>query len=214
MRLPDWNRVLLMFAHPDDEVNCYGTIRKLLDENGPVAIRHYACSLCGASLPEGFTEQDLLEECQLALLTRVGIEECAVWNFQVRHLPRYRQDILERMIHIREQFAPELIFTHSQYDLHQDHKVVHEEVVRAFKHSTILGVEQPQNMLRSQPTLYVRLTQQQVAVKVRAAMSYRSQVVKNLDYLDKTKLISVGEMRGMQCQYSHAEAFEVIRMVI
>ena len=68
-----------------------------------------------------------------------------VHDFEVRTFPERRQDILELLIELWEEWRPDAVFQPSLHDVHQDHQVIAAEGLRAFKRTTILGYEIPWN---------------------------------------------------------------------
>jgi LmbE family N-acetylglucosaminyl deacetylase len=55
--------------------------------------------------------------------------------FNTRVFPDSRQDILEYFLKLRKDFKPDLIFTHSKQDVHQDHNTMTDEACARFAES-------------------------------------------------------------------------------
>ena len=66
-------------------------------------------------------------------------------DFDVRTFPEQRQDILELLVTLWEEWRPDVVFQPSLHDIHQDHQTIAQEGLRAFKRTTILGYEIPWN---------------------------------------------------------------------
>ena len=66
-------------------------------------------------------------------------------DFDVRTFPERRQDILELLVALWEEWRPDVVFQPSLHDIHQDHQTIAQEGLRAFKRTTILGYEIPWN---------------------------------------------------------------------
>ncbi len=75
----------------------------------------------------------------------------------MREFPKFRQEILDALIRLRKKIQPDMVFTPSRYDTHQDHKTTVEETMRAFKQCTILGYEQPWNNITFNTLAFVPL---------------------------------------------------------
>ena len=77
----------------------------------------------------------------------LGIPEShlTVHDFDVRTFPERRQDILELLVALWEEWKPDVVFQPSHHDVHQDHQTIAQEGLRAFKRTTILGYEIPWN---------------------------------------------------------------------
>ena len=69
----------------------------------------------------------------------------------------HRQDILELLVALWEEWRPDAVFQPSLHDIHQDHQVVAAEGLRAFKRTTILGYEIPWNNFDFAYQAYVSL---------------------------------------------------------
>src|SRR5665647_2976646 len=76
---------------------------------------------------------------------------------KVRTFPTVRQDILEEMIVLQQELDPDCVMMPALIDLHQDHKTIAEEGLRAFKRTTVLAYEIPWNNLNFAHQAYVRL---------------------------------------------------------
>lgn len=206
------SRVCLVLApHTDDgELGCGGTISRLVDAGADV---HYlALSICEESVPEGFPKDVLATEC-LAATEALGVPSTNVHleRFPVRRFPEQRQAILQTLIDLRARLRPDLVLLPAGCDVHQDHRVVHDEGVRAFKHSSLLGYELPWNHLESSTSLYVKLSQRHVDAKLAAIRAYRSQA--HRPYTNDT-MASLAKVRGLQAGCELAEAFQTIRMIV
>ena len=132
-------------------------------------------------------------------------------RYRVRQFPSYRQDILEDLIKIKNIINPDLVFIPCSFDIHQDHKTIYEEGIRAFKKTSILGYELPWNNLEINTRCYVKLEEVDIINKINAIESYKSQSFRN--YTDKEYIRALAQIRGRQIDLALAESFEVIRLV-
>jgi len=71
-------------------------------------------------------------------------------------------DILEDLVKLERQHKPDLIFLPSSFDVHQDHKVIFEEVRRAFKKSSILGYEFMRNNFKYDSSTIIILEERHI----------------------------------------------------
>jgi len=64
----------------------------------------------------------------------LGITEdhLTVHDFDVRTFPDRRQDILELLVELWEEWRPDVVFQPSHHDVHQDHQTIAQEGLRAF----------------------------------------------------------------------------------
>ena len=105
----------------------------------------------------------------------LGIPEAnlTVHDFDVRTFPDRRQDILELLIALWEEWRPDAVFQPSLHDIHQDHQVVAAEGLRAFKRTTILGYEIPWNNFDFAYQWYSALEQSHIEQKAAALRGTR-----------------------------------------
>jgi N-acetylglucosamine malate deacetylase 1 len=167
-----WKRVLVLAPHTDDgEFGCGGTMARLVERG--VHVRYVAFSIATKSLPEGFPPDTLAREVREATAT-LGIpeESLTVHDFDVRTFPLVRQDILEILIALWEEWKPDAVFQPSLHDIHQDHQVIAAEGVRAFKRTTILGYEIPWNNFDFKYQAYVALEKKHLERKADALSKY------------------------------------------
>ena len=143
--IEQWRKALVLAPHTDDgEFGCGGTMARLVEAGCDV--RYVAFSIATRSLPPGFPPDTLAREVREAT-AELGIpaESLTVHDFDVRTFPERRQDILELLVALWEEWEPDVVFQPSLHDVHQDHRTVAEEGLRAFKRTTILGYEIPWN---------------------------------------------------------------------
>jgi LmbE family N-acetylglucosaminyl deacetylase len=210
---PDqFGRVLVLAPHTDDgEFGAGGTIAKLVDEGREV--RYVAFSPAVRSVPEGFPRDVLRQEVRRATGT-LGIPEThlTVFDYDVRTFPTVRQDILEDMIVVARDFAPDLVLAPTVNDVHQDHETIAREALRAFKRTTLLGYEIPWNHYTFNQQLYVRLAPEHVDRKVAALACYESQQHRN--YANPEYIRGLAATRGINVNTPWAEVFEVYRWIV
>ena len=168
-----WERVLVLAPHTDDgEFGAGGTMARLVEAGSDV--RYVAFSIATRSLPEGFPPDTLAREVKEAT-AELGIPPAnlTVHDFDVRTFPEHRQDILELLVALWEEWHPDAVFLPTVHDIHQDHQVIAAEGLRAFKRTTILGYEIPWNNFDFAYQAYVALQQEHVDRKVAALAEIR-----------------------------------------
>ena len=205
------DRILVLAPHPDDgEFGAGATLNKL--SAAGARIHYVAFSPCVKSLPEGSAPNRLFAELNQAA-SRLGIaaDDIHLLDYPVRDFPDHRQSILEKLILIRKEFAPQLVFLPNSTDIHQDHQVIHQEGLRAFKHSSILGYELPWNNLDCKTNFHVKLSKADMNAKFEALSCYKSQEGRN--YLSEEFINGLARVRGTQVNTEYAEAFECVRWV-
>jgi LmbE family N-acetylglucosaminyl deacetylase len=204
-------RALVLAPHTDDgEFGCGGTMARLV-ENG-AEVRYVAFSIATRSLPEGFAPDTLAREVREAT-TELGIppEHLTVHDFDVRTFPEHRQEILELLIEIWNDWKPDCVFQPSVHDVHQDHQTIAQEGLRAFKRTTILGYEIPWNNFDFSYQAYFALEQRHIALKVAALERYASQ--QHRRYANPEYVWNVARTHGINVNREYAEVFQVYRVV-
>lgn len=207
------DKVLVLAPHTDDaELGCGGTIIRML-ENG-VEVYVAAFSTARASLPPGSDPDLLRKEFNAAMdLLDIPKERRFIYDYQVRKLNYSRQEVLEELVKLRNEIQPEMVLLPSGSDLHQDHQVVNNEGLRAFKDITIWGYELPWNHITFSAQAFVTLSERQIDKKWEVLKVYKSQVKKNRNYFTEEFIRGLAKVRGVQVKANYAEAFEVVRAV-
>jgi len=205
-------KVLILAPHTDDgELGCGGSIAKFIDDGASVF--YAAFSTASESLPEGLPpdtlERELRDACRI-----LGIPEknIIVFNYEVRKLNYVRQDILEHLVKLRDEIAPDIVFMPTQSDLHQDHTTVAVEGLRAFKTTTALAYELPWNNITFTSHAFIPLDEKYIAKKIEAVGAYKSQA--HRDYTKPDAIKAIAMMRGLQIGVKYAECFEILRWII
>ena len=202
-------RILLLAPHPDDgELSSGASLRRWSDEGKE--IWYAAFSPCKKSLPAGYAPDQLYEELRSAV-SKLGIDKShtITFDFPVRDFPQYRQAILEEMVKLKKEISPDLVLLPNSNDVHQDHHVIYEEGLRAFKHSRLLGYELPWNSLTFNSNFHVKVSPSHLDAKMNALHEYKSQ--QHRPYMKDNFIRSLAQVRGVQINAEYAEAFELVR---
>jgi LmbE family N-acetylglucosaminyl deacetylase len=182
--IESWKRVLVLAPHTDDgEFGCGGTMARLVE--GGADVRYVAFSIAEANL--------------------------IVHNFEVRTFPERRQDILELLVALWDDWRPDAVFQPSLHDVHQDHQVIAAEGLRAFKRTTILGYEIPWNNFDFSYQWYSALEKTHIEKKAAALAKYASQ--QHRRYADPEYIWNVARTHGINVNREYAEVFQVYRVV-
>jgi N-acetylglucosamine malate deacetylase 1 len=206
-----WQRVLVLAPHTDDgEFGAGGTMTRLVEDGAEV--RYVAFSVATRSLPEAFPPDTLAQEVRAAT-AELGIsaENLTVHDFDVRTFPDHRQEILELLVALWEDWRPDAVFQPSLHDIHQDHQVIAAEGLRAFKRTTILGYEIPWNNFDFAYQAYFALEESHIEKKIAALSKYESQ--QHRRYSDAEYIRNVARTHGINVNRKFAEVFEVYRVV-
>ena len=201
-------QILVLAPHTDDgELGCGATIAKYHAKDWNII--YVAFSTCEQSLPPGVSPDSLVQECRKAT-GRLGINDIRFLDFEVRKFPSFRQDILEAMVKMNQALNPVSVFLPAKNDVHQDHHVIYEEGLRAFKNSNLFGYELPWNNTGFHPNYFEQINEGELAKKIISLKEYKTQAHRN--YMDEDFIRSLAVVRGVQCNQALAEAFEVYKM--
>lgn len=205
----DKSHILVLAPHTDDaEFGMGGSIARFIEEGHTVHCA--AFSACRQSVRPEFPEDILITEVQQAsALLGVQPSNLHLFEYDVRTFSAHRQSILDDILKLREQIRPDAVFIPSLNDVHQDHKVIAEEGVRAFKQASLFCYELPWNNIVFTNTSYSILNVEQVEKKVKAVSCYRSQ--QHRPYASAAYIRSLAMTRGVQIGREYAECFEIVR---
>ena len=203
MNIEAFKRVLVLAAHPDDEMACAGTLARLADAGARIDLVTFTdCESEGS----GFEEWE-----RASAVLGINGPWSVMLDFPNKRLPEYRQDILNELdeyVHADH----DLVLVPARSDTHQDHGTVTAEAIRVFKRTTILGYEHAQNTVGTAIwNALVALEPEHVDRKLAHARAYRSQAHK--PYMNEAYIRGVLALHGMQAGVDAAEAFEVIRWI-
>src|SRR5499427_6381712 len=193
--IEQWRKALVLAPHTDDgEFGCGGTMARLVEAG--CEVRYVAFSIATRSLPAGFPPDTLAREVREAT-AELGIspENLTVHDFDVRTFPEHRQDILELLVALWEEWEPHAVFQPSLHDVHQDHQVIAAEGLRAFKRTTILGYEIPWNNFDFAYQAYFALQRRHIERKAAALARYASQ--QHRRYADPEYIWNVARTHGI-----------------
>lgn len=200
--------ILVLAPHTDDgELGAGASMAKWAREDNQV---HYVgFSACESIQPR--EPRDLLRGECLRATKQLGLESenVRILDFEVRHFQRDRQAVLDAMVELNGELAPDLILVPSSDDTHQDHFVVSDEARRAFKRSRLLGYEAPWNNFRFDTTAFVPVEEPDLEAKVEALAEFESQL--DRPYMNRQYQEAQLRFRGVQAGVEFAEAFQVLR---
>jgi LmbE family N-acetylglucosaminyl deacetylase len=205
------NKILLLSPHTDDgELGCGASVAKLIRQGKEVI--YVAFSACEQSVLPEFPKDILIQEVKAAT-KELGIltENLILHRFEVRTFNYHRQEILDLLIQLREDYKPDTVLIPSLNDIHQDHKTIAEEALRAFKFHNVISYELPWNNLNFNTCAFEIVEEQDVLCKINALKQYKSQ--SHRPYANEEFLRSQLRMRGVQVARRYAEVFEVVRLV-
>lgn len=201
-------RVLFIGAHPDDiELGCGALLHHIVKNTD-------AKVLC-VTLSDNQKNPDLklVKSEHLRAMNVLGVPEESVvlGPFTTRIFPDSRQEILEYFLELRRDFKPDLIFTHSRQDVHQDHNTMTDEALRAFRGITLLGFDVVRSSYGFFPDFLVEVTEEDVNKKIEALACYNT--YQDRYYFNRELTRSIMVRHGALAERQFAEGFDILRIV-
>jgi LmbE family N-acetylglucosaminyl deacetylase len=199
-------RVLFLGAHPDDiELGCGALIHHIVGMSDVLCV-----TLSDNQKNPALT--NVVQEAYRSMAV-LGVPENRVvfGPFQTRVFPQSRQEILEYLLKLREDFRPEVIFVHSKQDMHQDHQTMTEEALRAYRGISVLGFDVVRSSYGFFPHFLVEVNEEDVEAKVRALAEYETYRDKYYFNCELTRSILV--RHGALAERPFAEGFDILRVV-
>lgn len=199
-------RVLFLGAHPDDiELGCGALLHHI------VKVTDVLC----VTLSDNQKNPDLKnvkdEHIESMKVLGVPTDKVMFGPFNTRVFPEARQDILEYFRKLRKDFQPDLIFTHSKQDVHQDHNTMTDEALRAFRGITVLGFDVVRSSHGFFPHFLVEITEKDVNAKIQALAKYET--YRDRYYFNAELTRSIMVRHGALAEKPFAEGFDILRIV-
>lgn len=214
-------------AHPDDiEVMCGGTLSKYQDKTAQVR------SIIFAPCLEDPHNEGIINEYQNAMGS-LGVYESIHHDYARDVLEDHAQEIRDHLHDLKRSFDPEVVFSPSINDLHQDHRSVAMACRTIYRDTaTVLSGEIMRSSVHFTPNLYVALTYENMVKKLRLLDYYKTQVGRAdgpapelkrtptsrrvytgaRSYFTPEIVEAMARFRGCQASTLYAEAFEIWRM--
>lgn len=221
-------KVLIFAAHPDDEVlGCGGLIAKYSKMGVDFRIvfigEGSTCRYDNVFDPDASKEILIRNKSAEKALKYLNVN-----NYEFNNLPCGKFDqipiieinkIIEKNIIL---FEPDTVFTHSQFDANNDHKIVFNSTIMATRpvgNSIVSSLFSYEVLSTTEwsygspfcPNFFEELTEDHIMAKWNALSMYFSEI-KEYPFprsLEGVKTLS--RMRGMQSGFRFAEAYQLIR---
>lgn len=196
-------RLLCLGAHSDDiEIGCGGTILRLLQEHRDVHVMWVVFGATHQRAHEAGHSADLF-------LERAAEKTVVVKGFRDGFFPYIGGEIKEYFEQLKQEYAPDIIFTHYRQDRHQDHRVISDLTWNTFRSHLILEYEIPKyDGDLGNPNFYVRLDESICLTKINHLIA-AFQTQANKHWFTDDTFLSLARLRGIESNVptSYAEAF-------
>jgi LmbE family N-acetylglucosaminyl deacetylase len=226
------NRILIVAAHPDDEIlGCGGLIAKRVAEARIKVAFLAEGTTCRypverAGDPEVLRDLQTRTESATKALARLGITDVEFHNLPCGRLDQVPiidlNKIIERTL---TEFRPDTVLTHAEDDVNNDHRIVYRSVVMATRPGGLVHIP---NLLTFEtqsstewnfaspfaPNYFEELTAAQVATKWDALACYTTEVREYPHPRSREGIEVLARYRGMQAGVEYAEALRIVRMIV
>ncbi len=196
-------RVLCLGAHCDDiEIGCGGTLLKLIAQDPNLSV----CWVVFSSNAERLAEAHASAE---AFLAGAQEQQIAIKDFRDGYFPYHGAEIKAYFETIKQEFNPDLIFTHTRQDAHQDHRLLCELTWNTFRDHCILEYEIPKyEGDLGAPNFFVQLDEDLCQQKIATILThFRTQA--NKHWFSEATFLAILRLRGIESRAptGYAEAF-------
>lgn len=199
-------KVCFIGAHPDDiELGCGALIANILDKTEVLCVTL-------SDNQQNPLLKNLVEEHHVSMgVLGMPRQNVILEKFTTRKFPQMRQEILEYLFKLNKDFRPDIVFVHTRADIHQDHVQTTEEVLRAFRGTTVLGFDALRSSYGFFPHFLVEVKGEDVDRKIQALAQYKTYSDKY--YFDPQVLRSTLIRHGALAERPFAEGFDILRIV-
>jgi len=193
-------RVLAIGCHGDDiEIGCGGTLLALTRARPGLEVTWVVLAASGKRAEEA-------RRSASDFLAAAGSADVHLHEFRDGFLPYVGGEVKEVFEGLKE-VEPDLVFTHTRHDLHQDHRLACELTWNTFRDHLILEYEIPKyDGDLGSPNVFVPLDEALVEEKLRLLDAHHeSQTAKH--WFDDELFRGLMRIRGMESATRYAEAF-------
>jgi|ERR1700733_3798922 LmbE family N-acetylglucosaminyl deacetylase len=200
--------VLCLGAHSDDiEIGCGGAILRLAEEYPNCEFHWVVFSAIGTR------ELEARNAAQMFAGTR--LKGPTLKSFKDGFMPFAGAEV-KTVFEELKTISPDLIFTHSRKDAHQDHRLLAELTWNTFRNHLILEYEIPKyDGDMGKPNVFMPITEDICRKKTSYLLeAFASQ--RNKHWFDERTFQSLMRLRGMECNApsGYAEAFYCRKLVL
>jgi LmbE family N-acetylglucosaminyl deacetylase len=196
-------RILAIGCHADDiEIGCGGTLLTLLERRPEIEVTWAVLSADGERRAEAEASAQLF-------LAGAASVDLRIESFRDGFFPHRGEEVKNWFEGLKASVDPTVIFTHTEHDRHQDHRLVAELTWNTFRRHLILEYEIPKyDGDLGSPNVFVPID---IEVARRKAELIREQFASqsSKQWFDDELLLSLLRLRGIEASppTRYAEAF-------
>jgi LmbE family N-acetylglucosaminyl deacetylase len=202
--------ILCLGAHSDDiEIGCGGAILQLARQYPGCTFHWVVFSAIGVREAEA-------QRSAALFVDSASLRTPILKSFPDGFMPFVGGEVKTVFEDLKTTVSPDLIFTTSKKDAHQDHRLIAELTWNTFRDHLILEYEIPKyDGDLGQPNVFVPLQPEVYELKISHLMNaFQSQHVKR--WFDRSTFLSLMRLRGMECNApsGYAEAFYCHKLIL
>jgi LmbE family N-acetylglucosaminyl deacetylase len=213
-------RVLVIGAHPDDEIlGCGATIAKHVDHGDEVYVL-----IVSEGVSSQYTDTEkflkLRREGCLKAAKYLGIKKVFFYDFPDAKLDSISQIEINKTIEkVIEKVRPQRVYTPHWGDMHKDHRLVFESALVATRKKVkevycyeILGNMNKIGMAPFSPNYFVEIFKY-LKKKLKALSFYSSEIKKFPKPFSKEAVVTLAKYRAVEAGLKAAEAFVCVKKI-
>ena len=199
-------KIFFIGAHPDDiELGCGGLIAHLAGK------AEIFCFTLSDNQKNPLLTHLPIEHHNSMQILGVDKDHVILHHFTTRRFQQERQEILEFLFEQNKKYQPDIVFTHTNADLHQDHGTVTMETLRAFRRISVFGFDVIRSSNGFFPRFLVKIDEADVEKKIQSLAAYTT--YKDKYYFSSELTRSILIRNGSLAESHYAEGFDIFRMV-
>ena len=197
-------KVLAIGAHPDDvEIGCGGILVNHRNNGDEIAILTLSSGKCG-----GDTAVRIKESMQAAAILQAKLFMGDLEDTNISE----GAETIESISKVVREFEPDIVYTHSKNDSHQDHRNCYRAtIVSARSVQELQSYQSPSSNIHFMPSRFVDISKT-IKEKKDLISCYRTQTTK-CRYLKESLITSTAEYWGRYAGFGLVEPLEVIRTI-
>jgi len=197
-------KILAIGAHPDDvEIGCGGILIGHRNAGDEIGILTLSNGKCGGDTSTRIEESRQAAEILGATLIMEDLEDTKISEGAVT---------IQVITNAIREFQPDIVYTHSENDAHQDHRNCHRAtVVSARSVPRLQSYQSPSSTIQFMPSRFVDISKA-LEEKKELIACYRTQTEK-CRYLKESLITSTAEYWGRFAGFGIVEPLEVIRTI-
>jgi len=199
--------VLCLGAHSDDiEIGCAGTLLRWSSER-----EINVTWVVFAGLDQRAIEA---RDSALQLLAGCRDRRIILHEFRDGFFPYVGADIKDAFERLKQEPSPDVIFTHTRNDRHQDHRVLNELTWNTYRDHLILEYEIPKyDGDLGSPNVFVTLDDTHVEKKIQHLLNHFA-TQRSRRWFDEETFRGLMRIRGVECGVRYAEAFHGRKVIL